>query len=155
MMWSVLSTGILDRSTVVSTVVGLKNGRRRDQREEDDPLAGERADVGMQADHLDPGDLFHRLFQQRATPLQKGGPDTLDQFPAVPLVRGFGEHQLGLSEHVLEPDEDDVVEQVGLGLQGATAHVLLLELDDRLADLGLQLPFGLFRHGCSERPTVR
>jgi len=48
---------------------------------------------------------------------------------------------LGRCQNALEPYNYDIVKEVRLGLIGPTAHVLLLELDYRLADFRLNLSF--------------
>ena len=63
--------------------------------------------------------------------------------------REFGELLFGGCQQTLEPDDDEIAEQVGVNVLGASAPVFLLEATDPFADRGLDFSLGLHRAGDS------
>ena len=60
---------------------------------------------------------------------------------------GAAELALGRRQHPAQPHHHQVVDEIGAGLFRPAAHVVELEADDGVADLGFELSLGL-RHGC-------
>jgi hypothetical protein len=53
-----------------------------------------------------------------------------------------GELALRGRQHLLEPDNDQVLDKMGAGLGRTTAGLLAMEAHHRVADLGFDLTFG-------------
>lgn len=117
------------------------------QGEQDDPLAGDRADVRMQAFHLVPGDGLDSGFEQRPALFEQGDANLFDQLTATGHLSGSGELMLGLGENPLQAHKHHIVDDEGLGLKGTAPHVILFKFYDGLTDLGFDLPL------CSVHPA--
>ena len=64
--------------------------------------------------------------------------------------RAFGKLLFGGCQQTLEPDDDEIAEQVGVNVLGASAPVFLLKATDPVADGGLDFSLGFHRAGDSE-----
>lgn len=100
----------------------------------------------MKADHFEAGHLFDQLREEPAALFQEIGADLFDEVGSFRVLRQL---LLGGGEHPLEAEQDHVVDDVSLRFLGAAAHVIFFELNDRVADLRLDLPlcFSSRRHG--------
>jgi hypothetical protein len=112
--------------------------RRLGQTEENDLLAGGRADVVVQAPHLDAGDLVDHLFQERACRFDQVGPDLLEQLPPFLGRERLDQLLFGGGQHALKADHEEITEQVGVDVLGTPAHVVLLEATDSFANGGFE-----------------
>src|SRR6266566_7462298 len=65
----------------------------------------------------------------------------------------MGQMLLGGGQNALEPDNDQIVQQVSMNALGSATHVILLEATDPLADRGFNLSLRL--HGDLERAAIR
>ena len=106
------------------------------QSEEHDLFAAGRADVVVQAQDFDAGGSFHHRVQDRPGEFDQLGADLFQQISAL-----FGNERLdqvlfGGGQHATQSNQQQITEQMGLDILGATAHVFLLEARDPLADCG-------------------
>ena len=62
----------------------------------------------------------------------------------------FANCRSGACQHALEADDDEITEQVGLNVFGASALVFLLKLPDRFADGSFDLALSFHRGSDSE-----
>ena len=96
------------------------------QGQDNERFAGHGADVVMQAHHLDSGDLLDHRLHERLRRFDQMAPYLLEQVPRL-LGREFGKLLFGGCQQTLEPDDDEIAEQEGANVLGASAPVFLLE----------------------------
>ena len=71
-------------------------------------------------------------------------PHLLEQIPPF-LGRHFGKLLLCVCQQTVEPDDDEIAEQVGVNALRASAPVFLLKATDACADGGFDLGLGFHR----------
>jgi hypothetical protein len=121
------------------------------QCQDNERFAGHGADVVVQAHYLDAGDLLDQRLHERLRRFDQMGPYLLEQVPPF-LGREFGKLLFGGCQQTLEPDDDEIAEQVGVNVLGASAPVFLLKATDLFADGGLDLSLSF--HPASNSETV-
>jgi hypothetical protein len=119
------------------------------QGEDNERFAGHGADVVVQAHHLDAGDVLNQRLHERLRRFNQMRPDLLEQIPPF-FGRVYGELLFGRCQQALEPDDDQIAEQIGVNVLGASAPDFLLKATDPFANGGLDLALGFYRDGTSE-----
>ena len=157
---SILAVEISVDDSGVRPLLGFADLRRVNQGEEHDLFTGHGTDVMVHAEHPDAGDLLDHRLHQRPRGLEEMGPDLLEQVPALLGRERLDEVLFGRGQDALEPDHDQVVDQVRADVLGAAAHVFLLEaahpLADGSLDLALRLQSDLQRgRSCQREPRTR
>jgi hypothetical protein len=102
----------------------------------------------MQAHHFDAGDVLDHRLDERLRRFDQMTSNLLEQVSPF-IGRDPGELLFGGSQQTLEPDDDEIAEQVGVNVLRASAPVLLLEVGDPFADGGLNFALGFHREGDS------
>ena len=129
-----------------------RNAGDSGQGEEHDLFAGHGADVVVQAQHLDAGDLLDHRFQDRPRRFDQLGPDFFEQVPPLLGRQRLDQLLFGRGQDALEADHEKVADQVGVNVLGPPAHVFLFKARHPFADGGFD--FSLCFHGDLERvPT--
>ena len=105
---------------------------RLGQGEENDLLAGDGADIMVQGQHLDAGDLLDHRFHDRTGRFDQMGPHLLQQVPPLLGRKRLDQMLFGRGQHALKADHEEIAEQVGVNVLGSPAHVVLLEATDCL-----------------------
>ena len=103
----------------------------------------------VQADYLDAGDLLDQRLNEWLGRFDQMGPYLLEKIPSL-LGRDFGELLFGWRQQTLEPDDDEITEQVGVNILRASAPVFLLKATDSFADGDFDLALSFYRDGTSE-----
>src|SRR5580700_7090026 len=103
----------------------------------------------VQAHYLDAGDFLDYRLQERLRRFDQVGPYSLEQVPPL-LGRDFGKLLFGGRQQALEPDDDEIAEQVGMNVLRASAPVFLLKAPDPFANGGFNLALSFHRGGDSE-----
>ncbi len=85
------------------------------QGQDNERFAGHRADVVVQAHHLDVGDILDHRLHERLRRFDQLGPYLLEQIPPL-LGWEFGKLLFGGCQQPLEPDDDEIAEQVGVNV---------------------------------------
>ncbi len=119
------------------------------QGEDNKRFAGYRADVVVQTHHLDLGDILDHRLDERLRRFDQLGPYLLEQIPP-PIGWEFGKVLFGGCQHALKPDDDEILEQEGANVFGASAPVFQLKATHPVADGGLDFSLGFHRGGNSE-----
>ena len=140
---SILAVEISVHDSGVRPLLGFADLRRVNQGEEHDLFAGHGADVMVQAEHFDAGDLLDHRLHQRPRRFEEMGPDLLEQVPPLLGRERLDEVLFGGGQDALEPDHDQVVDQVRVDVLGSAAHVFLFETAHALADGSLDLALRL------------
>jgi hypothetical protein len=122
------------------------------QGEEHDLFTGHRADVVVQADHLNASDLVDHRFQEGSRRFRELSANLLEQVPALLGRERLDQVLFGGGKNALESDQHDGVEDVGVDVLGAAAHVFLLERGHPIGNGGLD--FSLRLHQFLRIPTV-
>ena len=110
-----------------------------------DLLAGCGADIMVQGQHLDAGDLLDHRFHDRAGRFDQMGPHLLQQVPPLLGRKRLDQMLFGRGQHALKADHEEIAEQVGINVLGPPAHVVLLKATDSFTNGGLD--FSLGSHG--------
>ena len=93
----------------------------------------------VQAEHLDAGDLLDHRLHERPRGFEQMGPDLLEQVSPLLGRERLDQMLLGRRQDALEPDHDQIIDQVRADVFGSATHVFLLEPAHSLADGGLDL----------------
>jgi hypothetical protein len=88
------------------------------QGQDNERFAGHGADVVVQAHYLDSGDPLDQSLHERLRRFDQMGLHLLEQVPSL-LGREFGKLLFGGCQQTLEPDDDEIAEQVGVNVLGA------------------------------------
>ena len=91
------------------------------------------------------GDLLDHRLHDWPGRFNQMGPNLLQQVPPPFGWKRLGQVLLGCGLNALETHHDEIAEQVGVDVLGASAHVILLEAADSLADGSFNL--SLCSHG--------
>ena len=140
---SILAVEVSIHDSGVRPLLDFADLRRVDQGEEHDLFTGHGTDVMVHAEHLDAGDLLDHRLHQRPRGLEEMGPDLLEQVPPLLGRERLDEVLFGGGQNAMEPDHDQVVEQVRADVLGSAAHVFLFEAAHALADGSLDLALRL------------
>src|SRR5208337_2391209 len=119
------------------------------QSEEHDLFTGHGADVMVQAEHLDAGNLLDHRLHERPRGFEQMGPHLLEQVSPLLGWERLDQMLLGGSQDALEADHEKVVDQVYADVLGPAPHEFLLEAAHPLADSGFD--FSLRFHGDLQR----
>ena len=119
--------------------------RRPGKGEENHLLAGYGTDVVVQGHDLDAGNLRDRRFQDRTSRFNQMRPYLLEQVPPLRVER-LDQVLFGCGQNALEAHDEEIAEQVGVDVIGASAHVIVLEATDCFADGGLDLSVGFHEY---------
>jgi hypothetical protein len=87
-------------------------------------------------------------LQQGASFVKEFATHLLDQISISGITFRPSKLVLRLRHDSFQAHNHHVLENMRLGFRWPTPHVLLLKLDDRLADFGLDLPLGFFDTSC-------
>jgi len=109
-------------------LLGFAEIGRLSQGEENDLLAGGGADVMVQGQHLDAGDLVDHRFEDRAGRFDQMGAYLLEQVPPFLGRKRLDQVLFGRSQNSLKADHEEITEQVSVNVLGAPAHVVLLKM---------------------------
>ena len=118
--------------------LGLTEIRRFGQGEENDLLAGEGADVMVQAPHLDAGDLLDHRFQDRPRRFDQVGPYLLEQVSAFLGWERLYQVLFRGRQNALKADHEEIIEQVGVNALGTPAHVVPLKATNSFTNGGFE-----------------
>lgn len=88
--------------------------------------------------------MDHRCHH-RPGRLDEMGPYLLEQFPALLCREGLTQVLFCRSQYTQKADQEQISDQVGANALGTSAHVILLETADPVADGGFD--FSLSLHG--------
>jgi len=135
------------------SLLGLTEVRRLGQGEENDLLAGDGADVMVQAQDLDASDLVDHRFQDRTGRFDQVGPYLLEQVPPFLGRKRLDQLLFGGGQNPLKADHEEFTQQVGVNVLGSPAHVVLLKLTDSFTNSGFEFSQGL--HSDSESTHQR
>jgi hypothetical protein len=94
----------------------------------------------VHAQHLDTGDFPDHRFHERPGGFEQMGPYLLEQISPLVGRERLDQMLFGRGQDALEPDHDNIVDQVRADILGSPAHVFLLEPTHPLADSGLDFP---------------
>ena len=94
------------------SILGLTEIRRLGEGKEKDLLAGDGADVVVQASHLDAGDLLHHHFQQRTGRFDQVSPYLLEQVPPFLAGERLDQVLFGGRQNALKADHEEITEWV-------------------------------------------
>ena len=147
--WSLLPVGSTAlRATTTTLRYFFFASRRigdsaRVKRTTSSPVDG--ADVVVQGQHLDAGDLLDHRFHDRPGRFDQMGPHLLEQVPPLLGRKRLDQMLFGRGQHALKADHEEIAEQVGVNVLGSPAHVVLLEATDSFANGGFDFSLGL--HG--------
>lgn len=113
------------------------------QGKDKDPFAGFGADVGMQIENFCASDIANDLVQKGARSVDQSCAHFFDQFFAVDrLCQLFFRR----GQNAFETNDNQVFDDKDARFLWAAAHVVDLELDDGLTDLGFNFAFCLHRY---------
>ena len=119
--------------------------RRPGEGKKDYLFASYRADVVVHTHDVDTrGLLYHRLHDWTGR-FDQMGPHLFQQVPAFFGRKRLDQVLLGGGQDALKTHDDEITEKVGADVLGATAHVILLEAADPLANGRFDLSVGF--HG--------
>ena len=111
-----------------AAISSLRRGKwRLGKGEENDLLAGYGADIVVQGQHLDAGDLLDHRFHDRTGRFDQMGPHLLEQVPPFLGRKRLDQMLFGRGQNALKADHEEITEQVGVNVLGAPAHVILLK----------------------------
>ena len=115
--------------------------RCRCEREDEHFLSRGRADVVMHAHGLGTGGIANERVEHGLAGKHEMAAELLEQFrpPAVPVAVRIHEPLLRRRQNSLQVNEQLVVDEVGMHVPGATAHVFLLKPRHGIADRSLNL----------------
>ncbi len=109
------------------------------ERKNHDLFASKSADVVVQTEGFDAGDVLNQCIQCRSCYFDKLRPNLLQQ--VAPFLRREGLHQmlLGSRQDALQANHEQIINQMCVDVLGPPAHVLLLEMRHRFANRGFDL----------------
>jgi hypothetical protein len=116
--------------------------RRPGEGEENHLLTGDGADVMVHGHNLDAGDLRDHRLQDWTGRFNQMAPYLLQQVSPLFGGKRLDQVLLGRGQDPLKADDEEIAEQVGVDVLGATAHVILLEAADSFANAGFDLSLG-------------
>ncbi len=116
----------------------LNEIRRLSQGEENDLLAGNGADVMVQAQHLNAGDLVEHRFEDRTGRFNQMGPHLLQQVPPFLGRKRLDQVLFGGGQNAPKADHEKITEQVRVNFLGSPAHVFLLEATNSFTNSGFE-----------------
>jgi hypothetical protein len=118
----------------------LADGHWPGEGEQYDFLTRGGADVVVQAQDFDAGDVLDHRFQERPRRLEQMGPHLLEQVSSLLGWQRLDQMLFGGGQDALEADHEEIIDQVRADVFGSPAHVFLLEATDPLADGGFDFP---------------
>jgi hypothetical protein len=116
----------------------LNEIRQLSQREENDLLASDGADVMVQAQHLNASDLLDYRFQDRTGGFDQMGAYLLEQFPPFLGRKRLDQVLFGRGQNAAKADHKKITEQVRVDVLGSPAHVVLLKAANSLTNSGFE-----------------
>lgn len=130
--------------------------RCRGEREDQHFLSRGRADVVMDAHGLGTGGVANERVEHGLAGKHEMAAELLEQFrpPTVSVAVPIHEPLFGRRQHSLQVNKQFVVDEVGMHVPGAAAHVFLLKPCHGIADRSLDLTLR-FQSVHAELPSAR
>jgi hypothetical protein len=122
---------------------------RLGQRENDQFLAGRRADIVMQTDWFDAGNIRDECFKHRPRRFDQLGSHLFEQVASLVGRQRLNEMLLGRGENTFQANDEQVIDEVGTDMFRTATHEFLLETRHPFTDG--RLNFAECFHGRLER----
>ena len=117
-------------------LLGAAENWRFSKGKENNLLAGFGADIMVQGQHLNAGDVLDHRFHDGTGRFYQLGSHLFQEIPPLLGLERLYQMLFGRGQNPLEPDHDQITDQVGVDVLGTAAHALLHKAVHPLANGG-------------------